>query len=101
MEKPHFEITYVPKHTKVVQRIQEKLENPTEFENEVHRILKKNSIVPTKLYIKKVEEGTDNELFEGFDFAHFPVHAFFLTGSKGSWRLSLYLRNPYPFCMTY
>ena len=69
MERPHFEITYVPKTTKVISRLEKKLENTEEMEKEVARMLSENSIKPTKIHISKEEEGKDEEgMLEGFRY---------------------------------
>jgi len=73
MERPHFEITYVPKESGLIKKLQRKLEQAEEFEREVHRVLSQHSIVPTKLYITKADEGTGSNdgLFEGFKYVKF------------------------------
>jgi len=73
MEKPHFEITYVPKDSKVIPKLRNKLDNPEELEREVHGILSRSNIKPTKVYIKmeEVGKGRKDTWLEGFKYIRF------------------------------
>lgn len=63
-ERPHFELTYVPKESKVINKLERKLSRTEELQEEVKDILAMNDITPTKIHIKKTKSG---------------------KGSKGSW----------------
>ena len=70
--RPHFELIFVPKHQgNVVFRLEQKLKSQGELREEVHALLSKHGITPTKVYISKVDEGKGkgknlSDMFEGF-----------------------------------
>ena len=71
MAKQHFELVFVPKtHGNVISRFEEKLRQQHELREEVSAILSKENIVPTKIFITKIEEGKGSSksghIFEGF-----------------------------------
>ena len=70
MASPHFELIFVPKtHGNVIGRLEEKLRQQDELKEEVTRILSRESIIPHKIFITKVEEGRGgSKMFEGFNW---------------------------------
>ncbi len=69
--KPHFELIFVPKHHgNVIARLEDKLKRQDELREEVHALLAKHDITPTKIFITKVDEGKGSkkasDVFEGF-----------------------------------
>ena len=55
--KPHFELTFMPSESGVVNRLEQRMRISGELQGEVMNILNKHKIEPTKVYINKVEEG--------------------------------------------
>jgi len=71
MTQPHFEITFVPKETKVVSRLYRKLNNTQDFERELKEILSASKIVAEKIEFARTKAKTSkNSLFEDFNSCH-------------------------------
>ncbi len=73
MNKPHFELILVSKsHGNVIEKLEKKLRMQEGLRQEVSAILAREKIVPTKIYITKVDEGKGsqkiNDMFEGFSW---------------------------------
>ncbi len=71
INKPHFELIFVPKaHGNVIARLEAKLKRQDELRQEVQKLLSKHGIVPTKISVLKVDEGRGGnklgDMFEGF-----------------------------------
>ncbi|MFO7872446.1 MAG: hypothetical protein R6U26_02265, partial [Candidatus Undinarchaeales archaeon] len=77
MDKPrnHFELTFFPKETGVIERFEKKLKNTEAMEREVKEILSTHNIKPDKIFINKSKKGKKSrkykDIFEGFKYKRY------------------------------
>lgn len=67
MNRPHFEITFIPKDTKVVPRFYRKLNNTEDFEDEVKSILAASKIVAEKVEIARTKVKSKSDWLKDFN----------------------------------